>query len=214
MRGMLFSQMEPPAALEAEFNDWYETEHIPVRLALPGFSRAVRYIAREGKPKYLAIYEIDDLEVLNSPSYQALKTTPSERTALMLKSVSGFTRYTCTQAYDSGGRPERGRYLSVIAFAVPREQEAKLDDWYENERIPLLMRAADWLRVRRYKVFSADGGPWTDIALHELRSLQVMEGPEHKAAREGARRDALSDETSFQSSERWLYEVHSVHDTA
>ena len=101
---MLFSQMEPPAELEAQFNDWYETEHIPVRLALPGFSRAVRYIACEGQRKYLAVYEIDDMAALKSPTYQVLKTRPSERTAFMLKNVKGFTRYTCTQASDTGGR--------------------------------------------------------------------------------------------------------------
>lgn len=214
MKGMLFSQMEPPAELEAEFNDWYETEHIPVRLALPGFSRAVRYKECVGGRKYLAIYEIDDLAVLESPDYNIIKTKPSERTARMLKSVKGFTRYTCTLAYDSGSRPERGRYLFAVAFDVSRERKAQLDDWYENEHIPLPMRAVDWLRVRRFKVFSGDGGPWTDIALHELGSLQVMDGPERKGAREGTKRDALAREPWFGHPGRWLYQVYSVHDGA
>ena len=214
MKGILFSQMEPPAELEDEFNDWYETEHIPVRLALPGFRRAVRYLEREAHRKYLAVYEIDDLEVLKSPGYRALKTTPSERTALMLKSVRGFTRYTCTLAFDTGSSPERGKYLSAVAFAVPREQEASLDDWYENEHIALLMRAPDWLRVRRYKVFSADGGQWTDIALHELRSLQAMDSPERKAARAGPKRNALAGESWFETSGQWLFEIISVHEGA
>ncbi|MDB5864543.1 MAG: hypothetical protein JWO70_2349 [Betaproteobacteria bacterium] len=210
MKGILFSQMEPPPDIEADFNDWYETEHIPARLALPGFSAAVRYAEREKARRYLAIYEIDDLAVLESPAYQVLKTRPSERTAFMLKNVKGFTRYTCTQAFDSGAASERGKYLSAVAFAVPRGAEAQLDDWYESEHIPALMRAPDWLRVRRYKVFSADGAPWTDIALHELRSLDVMDGPERKAARTGPKRDALAGEQWFENSGRWVYEVLSV----
>lgn len=214
MKGMLFSQMEPSPEIEAEFNDWYEAEHIPVRLALPGFSRAVRYIEREKERKYLAIYEIGDIAVLESPGYQVLKTKPSERTAFMLKNVKGFTRYTCTQAYDSAATSEHGKYLSAVAFAVPRERQGKLDDWYENEHIPLLMHAPDWLRVRRYKVFSADGGPWTDIALHALRSLQVMDGPERKAARTGPKRHALAGEDWFANSGRWVYEVLSIHNGA
>jgi hypothetical protein len=209
---MLFSQMEAPAELEAQFNDWYETEHIPVRLALPGFTRAVRYVEREATRKYLAIYEIGDVAVLQSPGYQALKTEPSERTAFMLKNVKGFTRFTCTETYDSGSGPERGQYLSVVAFAVPPEQESKLDDWYENEHIPLLMRCGDWLRVRRYKVFSADGGRWTDIALHELRSLEAMDSPERKAAREGRKRKKLVGNSWFENSGRWVYEVLSFHE--
>ena len=210
MKGMLFSQMEPPPELEADFNDWYETEHIPVRLALPGFARAVRYRECGAARKYLAIYEIDDLAVLESPGYDAVKNRPSERTARMLKSVKGFTRYTCTQVYDTGDA-QRGTYLSAVAFAVPRDRAAGLDDWYENEHIPLLMRAPDWLRVRRYKVFSGDGGPWTDFALHELRSLQVMDGPERKAARSGPKRDGLAGEAWFANSGRWLFEAVSVH---
>src|SRR6185369_12124763 len=117
-----------------------------------GFTRAVRYIERDAVCKYLAVYEIDDLEVLKSPGYQALKTTPSERTALMLKSVRGFTRYTCMLRFDTGSKSERGKFLSAVAFAVPREQEARLDSWYENEHIAQVMREPDSLRVRRYKV--------------------------------------------------------------
>jgi hypothetical protein len=212
MKGMLFSQMEPPPALEADFNDWYETEHIAVRLALPGFSRAVRYTERGNAHKYLAVYEIDDLSVLESPAYQALKNTPSARTAFMLKNVKGFTRYTCTEAFDSGAASQRANYLSAVAFAVPRDDEARLDDWYENEHITALMRAPDWLRVRRYKVFSADGPPWTDIALHELSSVDLMEGPERAAATSGPKRKALAGEAWFGGSGRWLYEVISVHE--
>ena len=211
MQGMLFSQMEPPPALEAEFNDWYETEHIPIRLGLRGFTRAVRYREIGAERKYLAIYEIGDLAVLESPGYNLVKTQPSARTARMLKSVHGFTRYTCTQVYDSGMPAERGRYLSAVAFAAPPGRAAALDDWYENEHIPLLMRAPGWLRVRRYKVDSGDGGPWTDIALHELASVAVMDSPERKAARTGPKRDALAGEDWFADSGRWLFEVVSVH---
>ena len=207
---MLFSQMEPPPELEAEFNDWYETEHIPVRLALPGFSRAVRYRECDAERKYLAIYEIDDLAVLDSPGYSVVKTQPSERTAFMLKNVKGFTRYTCAQTYDSRSVPDAPEYLSAVAFAVPETQRARVDDWYANEHIPLLMRCADWLRVRRYEVISADGGPWTEFALHDLASLEAMDSPERRAARTGPKRDALKGEPWFESSGRWLFEVISV----
>ncbi len=210
MKGILFSQMEPPAELEGEFNDWYETEHIPVRLALPGFARAVRYVERDAVRKYLAVYEIDDLEVLKTPGYQALKTTPSARTELMLKRVHGFTRYTCTLAFDTGGGAARGSYLLADAHAVPGEHSANFDHWYEQEHIAALMRSADWLRVRRYKVFSADGGPWTDIALHELRALKALESPQGKAAMSGAGLEARHVGTS----RRWLFEVLSAHEGA
>ena len=171
---MLFSQMEPPPELEAEFNDWYETEHIPVRLALPGFSRAVRYRECDAERKYLAIYEIDDLAVLESAGYNVVKTQPSERTAFMLKNVKGFTRYTCTELFDTGAVPDPGPYLSAVAFEVPAAHE---DDWYETGHVRSLQAAAVCRRVRRYKVMSGDGGPWTHFALHDLASPDAMDNP-------------------------------------
>ena len=65
MRAILFSQMEPPAASDEDFNDWYNTEHIPIRLALRGMNLARRFTALAGTPKYLAVYEAG---VLDNPA--------------------------------------------------------------------------------------------------------------------------------------------------
>jgi len=52
---------------EEEFNDWHNNVHLPDVLKTPGFMAARRYIAKEyrdGRGKYLAIYEIetDDID--------------------------------------------------------------------------------------------------------------------------------------------------------
>lgn len=52
---------------EEEFNDWYDNVHLPDVLKTPGFVAARRYITKEyrdGRGKYLAIYEIetDDID--------------------------------------------------------------------------------------------------------------------------------------------------------
>lgn len=203
--GMLFSQMEPPAGWEDDFHDWYDTEHVPARLALDGFTGATRYRALDGEPAYLAVYEIADLGVLDTPGYRRLKDDPSERTVRMLDNVRGFTRFTCELTSDTGGEP--GPFLSVVAFAVPEEDRAAFDDWYETEHVPALLKADDWLRVRRWRVRSGDGGPWTHIALHDLASREVMDSPERAAARVGPKRDALAGRDWFTRSGRWLYEV-------
>jgi hypothetical protein len=204
--GILFSQMEPPDGWEADFHEWYDTEHIPVRLAIDGFDRATRYRAVQGEPAYLAVYELSDLAAFDTPEYRRIKDEPSERTARMLANVRGFTRYTCEQTYDSGEAPP-GDHLSVVAFEVPDEDVARFDDWYESEHIPALLRADDWLRVRRYRVLSGEGGPWTHLALHELASLEVMDSPERAEARRGPKRDALAEKPWFGRSGRWLYDV-------
>lgn len=207
MRGILFSQMEPPAGWEADFHHWYDTDHIPARLAMDGFDSAVRYRALEGVPKYLAVYELTDMGVLGTEPYNELKRAPSAETTRMLANVRGFTRYTCREISDSGPARHPGDYLAVVAFAVPDADLGQFDDWYETEHSPMLLKADDWLRVRRYEVTSGEGGPWNRLALHELSSIEVMGSPERAAARRGPKRDALADRPWFGQGGRWLYEA-------
>ena len=221
MTGLLFSQMEPPAELEAEFHDWYNTEHIPARMAVPGFAGAARYEAIEGSPRYLACYFLESLAALETPEYRRVKDQPGGRTERMLGSVHGFTRYLCegmsdtapagaSVATDSG---DSGSLLFVVALAVPDDAATEFDAWYEEEHIPLLMKADGWLRVRRYRVLPGhEGPPWTRFALHELRDASVLDAPERAAARETDWRNRLARQHDwFNRSGRWLYRpIHSA----
>lgn len=204
MTAILFSQMQPPAGWEDDFHDWYDTEHIPIRLALPGMRHARRYEAIESEPKFLAIYTAADLGVFASPQFHAIRKNPSERTRRMLANVSGFTRFVCDEVSDTGGEAE-GEYLSVNAFSVPPEHASMFDDWYESEHIPRLMRGPDWLRVRRFHVTEGEGGNWTHLALHDLASVEAMNSPERAFARTGPKRDRLAAFPFFAASGRWLY---------
>ena len=69
-RAILLVLMEPPSSFEEEFNCWYDTEHVPERLALPGFESARRYVSILGRPRYMALYDLADTAVLNSPEYR------------------------------------------------------------------------------------------------------------------------------------------------
>ena len=51
-RGLLLTMTEPPAAMEEEFNAWYETEHLPERLAIAGFRSARRWVAPVAPGEY------------------------------------------------------------------------------------------------------------------------------------------------------------------
>ena len=44
---------------EADFVAWHVREHIPERVAVPGFLRGRRYVAVAGAPKYFNFYELD-----------------------------------------------------------------------------------------------------------------------------------------------------------
>ena len=52
--------------VEEEFNDWYNTAYIPPYLAVPGCLGARRYVAVDGQPKYLTLYEFANATVSES----------------------------------------------------------------------------------------------------------------------------------------------------
>ena len=69
-KGFLLVTMQPPPMLEEEFNAWYDTEHIPERLAVPGILTALRFVCIEGgHPRYLAMYDLESFDVMTSPAY-------------------------------------------------------------------------------------------------------------------------------------------------
>jgi hypothetical protein len=68
-KGFLLVTMHAPPAFEEEFNAWYDTEHLPERLAVPGFETALRFVCLSGHPRYLAMYDLATPEVLDSPEY-------------------------------------------------------------------------------------------------------------------------------------------------
>lgn len=95
---------EPPAAMEEEFNAWYDQEHLPERLAIPGFRSARRWVS--GKT-YLATYELDSAAVLNSREYLSFYKNPSAWTRRCLDRCVVFKRWACEQVEpgDAGPHP-------------------------------------------------------------------------------------------------------------
>src|SRR5712691_12198171 len=71
-KGILIAAMDFSAAAEDEFHDWYDLEHIPERLAIPGFLNAQRWIGVEDPKVSLATYDLDEVGVLQSPLYAAI----------------------------------------------------------------------------------------------------------------------------------------------
>lgn len=71
-KGLLLVLADPAPAIEEEFNDWYDSEHLPERAVLPGFETAKRFVCVSGGPAYAALYDLSSLAALDSEPYRAV----------------------------------------------------------------------------------------------------------------------------------------------
>src|SRR5712691_9695965 len=61
--GLLLNAMNVVPEFEAEFNEWYDKEHIPALAAVPGVLSARRFRGSSGNRKYAALYHLATPEV-------------------------------------------------------------------------------------------------------------------------------------------------------
>jgi hypothetical protein len=64
----IFNNVAP--GREAEFEEWFQHEHLQERLAVPGFLLGRRYEAVSAKPRYFNYYVTRSVEVLYSADYR------------------------------------------------------------------------------------------------------------------------------------------------
>ncbi|MEO7726681.1 MAG: hypothetical protein ABIS45_05465 [Burkholderiales bacterium] len=65
-----------PDDIVDEYNEWYDNEHLPRLVTVPGVVRARRYAAVGSSPKYLTAYELTDKDAFESPAGLQARKTP------------------------------------------------------------------------------------------------------------------------------------------
>jgi hypothetical protein len=108
---------------EGEFDQWHLREHIPERVAVPGFLRARRYVTLGGPPSYFYFYETESLDTLQSPAYLARLGDPTPWTRRTMPLVRNNVRTACRVIISRGYglRPGREEELRswLTATALP-----------------------------------------------------------------------------------------------
>lgn len=64
--------LNPEKEIEADFNEWYNTIHVPM-VDEAGLRKARRYTVASGLHKYMAAYVMDDADVLRSEAIQRVR---------------------------------------------------------------------------------------------------------------------------------------------
>lgn len=123
-------------ALEAiaEHDDWHTHEHLPERLAIPGFLRGTRWIVRRGQPRYVVLYEVDRLATLNSDAYLARLNAPSPWTSRMMPHYRGMRRGFCSITASLG--LGMGAAALLIRCKPDADAAEPLRRWLVDETLP------------------------------------------------------------------------------
>jgi hypothetical protein len=175
--GLLMVYCDVAAEHEDEFNRWYNEEHIPERLALPGVLNAARYKAVEGGPSYLACYELDSADAWHSEAWQQRLKHPTAWSQRMSPSVIGtsYIRNLYQRIYPQDLAAETAEagmspVLLIGRMSVPAHLDAKFNEAYNHERLPLCQRIPGYIRARR---FEAVMGSPKYTTVHEMTALDV-----------------------------------------
>jgi hypothetical protein len=121
---MLLTSMDIDAADEAEFNRWYDFEHLEERVAIEGFLEARRYVAHQASPKYLCLYSTRTIEVLDSPAYRARLDSPTEWSKKNMARFQNMIRAVARITHSRGNG--RGAVLGIVRLRPKVGSEAAL----------------------------------------------------------------------------------------
>lgn len=186
---------------ETEFQDWYDNEHVPLRVNTPTFETWRRVKAVDPRsPPWAAFYDLTSYEDTQKPPYTALAETRSEREKDVLSKLKLLDRRIYELLQSSAIHPpslsfdiKRPSPFVVIIFTdVELEEEEEYNKWYDEEHTPLLLKVPGCLRIRRFVLkewnklgtgaSESDAPPAKYLSLMEYEHLKGFESEEYKYA--------------------------------
>jgi len=121
--GLLFVACDvDPAADEADFNRWYDREHVEERVRIPGFLSGARYVSLEGGHRYLGLYRTASLEVFRSPGYRAAFERQTPWSIANLDRMRDPIRRVCAVRAVTGFGS--GSHIAVLPLEVASDAAA------------------------------------------------------------------------------------------
>lgn len=185
MTGLLAIWADCAPGEEIAFEAWYTQEHLPERMAVPGFQVGRRYEAVEAEVGFLTTYEVASVETLHSPAYRARLEAPTPETRRIMREAFRNTNRTLCQR-DVLHPGLRGAV--VVTLATP--EAARRDDLagFADVMKATAVHAELWFGQEE------DAGPSSeehlrgkDSRIGACLALEYLRAPEALAAAEAAR---------------------------
>lgn len=209
------SVTRPDRCSKEKFNVWYENQHIDEVVALSGVSGAVRYEAIPfpemtgkgdveekdlpvwlGRAMWLTLYEMDHVDFRKTSEFKGLdgQTIPKENLLDDIFRNARFETRFGELVYTDDGEAESSRqkpeaFLVSVTWTPGSEESAKeLENWFMEERVPLLSSIPNYVRTRllrhvdttvlhEFHRQAADPiGPGSYLALHEFSGKSLSMG--------------------------------------
>jgi len=173
-KGLLLMAFDLSTAHADEFHDWYDLEHIPERLRVPGFLNAERWIAEDDPTLHVATYDLASHGVLHTPAYAAVSgENQSPWTKRVTFKATRRLRFEGTQIVPGDLAAPAGAGAMLMAAITPRPgQEAAFTDWYNQEHLPQLAAVPGVLAARRFEAGDR-ASERRFLALYHLRDIAV-----------------------------------------
>src|SRR3954462_5540535 len=124
----IFNNVAP--GREAEFEEWFQHEHLAERIAVPGFLLGRRHEAISGEPRYFNFYLTQSADVLKSAAYIERLDHPTPMTHKIMSEIfKDMIRTVCHRTLRLGAM--RGAAAVALRFTEKVDHEA-LKNTLEN----------------------------------------------------------------------------------
>jgi hypothetical protein len=170
-QGLLAVWTDIAPEAEREFNEWYNTEHVPQLLGVPGFLSGRRYQAVEGEPRYLALYELTNVEVLKSDAFRQVRESPTEWSKKIIPLFRNTAIGAYRQLFSCRNYPiQEAEFVLTVRLNIPAERETEFNQWYNIDHLPALVSVPGVYGARRYE--AVEGEP-KYLAVYEMNDAGV-----------------------------------------
>jgi hypothetical protein len=109
----IFNNVAP--GREADFEEWFQHEHLAERIAVPGFLIGRRHEAIAGQPRYFNFYLTQSVQVLKSAAYLGRLDRPTPMTRMVMSEIfKDMNRTVCHRTFRLGAM--RGTGVVALRF--------------------------------------------------------------------------------------------------
>src|SRR3954451_10310682 len=164
--GILIAAMDFSNVAEDEFNDWYDTEHIPERQRVPGFLGCQRWIGADNPKQSVATYDLENVSVLQGAAYRAIGgENLSPWSKRVTARVQRLVRFEGDQILPGDTvAPGNAGGLLLVGMTPALGVEAAFNAWYDTEQVPAWAGVRGVLCARRFR--NAGGAGPKYVALY------------------------------------------------